>query len=111
MLHTPLCNLLGIEYPIIQAGMGDFISGELTAAVSNAGGLGTLSRGRGSIEEFPQQLALTRELPAKGAFGATKCAGGSSTHLKHSGDESRPTRRLEGVTRACVSLTGERNTR
>ena len=62
MIHTPLCDLLGIEYPIIQAGMGDFISGELTAAVSNAGGLGTLSRGRDSIEEFPQHLALTKEL-------------------------------------------------
>jgi len=65
MLHTPLCDLLGLEYPIIQAGMGDFISGELTAAVSNAGGLGTLSRGRDSIEEFPQHLALTKELTSR----------------------------------------------
>ena len=42
MLHTPLCTLLGIEFPIIQAGMGAFTSAELAAAVSNAGGLGSV---------------------------------------------------------------------
>jgi enoyl-[acyl-carrier protein] reductase II len=42
MLRTSLCDLLGIEYPIIQAGMGEFTSAELVAAVSNAGGLGNL---------------------------------------------------------------------
>ncbi|MEN7551595.1 nitronate monooxygenase [Rapidithrix thailandica] len=42
-LKTPLCDLLGIEYPIIQAGMGDVAGPELVAAVSNAGGLGILS--------------------------------------------------------------------
>jgi Nitronate monooxygenase len=42
MLQTPLCTLLGIEFPIIQAGMGVFTSAELAAAVSNAGGLGSV---------------------------------------------------------------------
>lgn len=42
MLHTSLYDLLGIKYPIIQAGMGVFTSAELVAAVSNAGGLGSL---------------------------------------------------------------------
>lgn len=46
-LRTPLCDLLGIEYPIIQAGMGWDKEGlttpaELVAAVSNAGGLGVI---------------------------------------------------------------------
>lgn len=45
MLHTTLCDLFGIEYPIIQAGMGVFTSAELVAAVSNAGGLGSLGTG------------------------------------------------------------------
>ena len=37
LLHTELCDMLGIKYPIILAGMG-FVSGpSLTAAVSNAG--------------------------------------------------------------------------
>lgn len=43
-LNTEICRLLGIEYPIIQAGMaGGPTTAELVAAVSGAGGLGTLS--------------------------------------------------------------------
>ncbi|WP_033542243.1 NAD(P)H-dependent flavin oxidoreductase [Planococcus sp. CAU13] len=42
-LQTNICHLLGIEYPIIQAGMaGGPATPELAAAVSEAGGLGTL---------------------------------------------------------------------
>jgi NAD(P)H-dependent flavin oxidoreductase YrpB (nitropropane dioxygenase family) len=40
---TSLCDLLKIEYPIIQAGMGDVAGPELVAAVCNAGGLGILA--------------------------------------------------------------------
>jgi NAD(P)H-dependent flavin oxidoreductase YrpB (nitropropane dioxygenase family) len=43
MLHTPLCDLLGIEHAIMQAGMARiYTNAELVAAVSNAGGLGVL---------------------------------------------------------------------
>lgn len=43
MLHTRLCDLLGIEVPIISAPMGPNLTGpELVAAVSNAGGLGIM---------------------------------------------------------------------
>ncbi len=41
MLRTRLCDLLGIEHPIIQASLGPWSSAELVAAVSNAGGLGS----------------------------------------------------------------------
>ena len=41
-LHTPLCDLLGIEYPIMSAGMGSVAYPPLAAAVSEAGGLGVL---------------------------------------------------------------------
>ena len=41
-LHTPLCDLVGIEYPIIQAPMaGGPTTPELVAAVSAAGALGS----------------------------------------------------------------------
>ena len=40
--HTRLCDVLGIEYPIMQAGMGGFSDPPLVIAVSEAGGLGTL---------------------------------------------------------------------
>lgn len=47
-LHTPLCDLLGVEKPIMLAGMGGVSYGELAAAVSNAGGYGVLGMaGRG----------------------------------------------------------------
>lgn len=40
--HTRICDILGVEYPIIQAGMGGFSDPPLVIAVSEAGGLGTL---------------------------------------------------------------------
>ena len=61
MLHTPVCNLLGIQFPIIQAGMGPFTSADLVVAVSNAGGLGSLGAGARTLESFKEQLILTRE--------------------------------------------------
>ena len=42
MIHTRVCDLLGIRYPIVQAGMAGYVGPELVAAVSNAGGLGLL---------------------------------------------------------------------
>jgi NAD(P)H-dependent flavin oxidoreductase YrpB (nitropropane dioxygenase family) len=42
MIHTPLCDHLGIAHPIVLGGMGTATSAPLVAAVSNAGGLGTL---------------------------------------------------------------------
>lgn len=41
--HTALCDLLGIEYPIIQSGMGSVAGPDLVAEVSRAGGLGILA--------------------------------------------------------------------
>ena len=43
MIKTPLCDLLGIEYPIFQGGMAWISDGKLAAAVSNGGGLGIIS--------------------------------------------------------------------
>ncbi|MHA1364030.1 MAG: NAD(P)H-dependent flavin oxidoreductase [Candidatus Freyarchaeota archaeon] len=42
-VKTELCELLGIKYPIIQAGMGPYCTVNLAAAVSNAGAMGTIS--------------------------------------------------------------------
>jgi nitronate monooxygenase len=51
---NPLCNLLDIRYPIIQAGMAGQTTPELVAAVSNAGGLGIL----GATRMTPEQLLI-----------------------------------------------------
>lgn len=63
MLRTPLCDLLGIDHPIIQAGMGPFGSGaELAAAVSNAGAIGSLGAAVRPVEQLRRQLAILGEL-------------------------------------------------
>jgi len=43
MIRTKLCELVGIEHPIIQAGMGPFGTNRLAIAVANAGALGLIS--------------------------------------------------------------------
>jgi nitronate monooxygenase/enoyl-[acyl-carrier protein] reductase II len=60
-MRTRICDLLGIEFPIIQAGMSIFTSAELVCAVSNAGGLGSLGCWRRPTEDFTRQLAVIRE--------------------------------------------------
>jgi NAD(P)H-dependent flavin oxidoreductase YrpB (nitropropane dioxygenase family) len=44
MIKTPLCELLGIEYPIFQGGMAWIADADLAASVSEAGGLGSSRR-------------------------------------------------------------------
>ena len=62
MLITPVCALLDIRVPIIQAGMGGFTSAELVAAVTNAGGLGSLGAANRPIEDFRRHLARIGDL-------------------------------------------------
>ncbi|MEA5454100.1 nitronate monooxygenase [Sinomonas sp. JGH33] len=62
MLRTPVCGLLGIEHPILQAGMGPFGSGAaLAAAVSNAGALGTLGGSLRPHDDLRAQVRLLKE--------------------------------------------------
>ena len=62
MVRTRLCDLLGIDHPIIQAGMGIVHPAHaLVAAVSNAGGLGSLGATGRSPSELREQIALIRE--------------------------------------------------
>ena len=42
MLHTRVCTLFGIEHPVLLGPMGSATGAALAAAVSNAGGLGTV---------------------------------------------------------------------
>ncbi len=61
-LHTPLCDRLGIDVPIISAGMGPIAGPELVAAVSNAGGLGVLGCTSMAPESVRTVIRQTREL-------------------------------------------------
>ncbi len=64
-LHTPLCDLLGIEYPIILAGMGGAAGPTLAAAVSNAGGLGVVGATGYTPDELRGMIRKLRSLTDK----------------------------------------------
>ncbi len=68
-LRTPLCDLLGIRYPILLAGMGGrrglVVPPELVAAVSNAGGLGVTGLTDLPPEEIQRSIRTIRELTDK----------------------------------------------
>ena len=68
-LRTPLCDLLGIRYPILLAGMGGrrnlVVPAELVAAVSNAGGLGVTGLTDLAPEEIRRSIRRIRELTDK----------------------------------------------
>jgi nitronate monooxygenase/enoyl-[acyl-carrier protein] reductase II len=57
-----LCSLLGIEVPIVLAPFGPWEEVELAAAVSNAGGLGSLGTALRSTEELREQWRRLRDL-------------------------------------------------
>src|SRR5690606_2365972 len=59
-LRTPLCDLLGVEHPILLAGMGGVSYAELAAAVSNAGGYGVLGMAGTSPGFIEDQMKKVR---------------------------------------------------
>lgn len=65
-LNTDLCKLLSIKYPIIQAGMaGGATTPELVAAVSNAGGLGTLGAAYMKPKDIKDAISSIRQLTSQ----------------------------------------------
>jgi NAD(P)H-dependent flavin oxidoreductase YrpB (nitropropane dioxygenase family) len=65
MLRTRVCDVLGIEHPVLQAGMGLVTSPELVAAVSNAGGLGILGALHMPAGQLAQAIGRIRELTSR----------------------------------------------
>jgi len=65
MLHTPVCGLLGIDVPILQAGMSRYTTPQLVAAVSNAGGLGIIGGLGRTPDELRSEIRQVRELTSR----------------------------------------------
>lgn len=65
MLNSPICELLGIEYPVFQGGMAWIADAELAAAVSNAGGLGIISAMNADADYLRGQIRKARQLTDK----------------------------------------------
>jgi nitronate monooxygenase len=61
-LRTVLCDLLGIEYPIVQSGMGSVAGPDLVAEVCRAGGLGVLAGLNVPADELRKLIRRVREL-------------------------------------------------
>ena len=66
MISTPICDMLGIRYPIFQGGMAWISDGKLAGAVSEAGGLGIISAMNANAEYLREQIKIARELTERG---------------------------------------------
>ena len=61
-LHTPVCDLFGIDHTIFAAGMGGVTMAPLAGAVSAAGGMGVLGATFGTPEELREEIRAVRRL-------------------------------------------------
>ena len=64
-LRTPVCSLLGIDVPVLQAGMSTNTTPELVAAVSSAGGLGIIGGLNRTPDELRREIRRVRELTSR----------------------------------------------
>lgn len=65
MEKNPVCEMLGIEYPVIQGGMAWIADAKLAAAVSNAGGLGLIAAMNSNGEQLRAQIKEAKKLTDK----------------------------------------------
>src|SRR5690349_2459735 len=65
MIHTSVCDVLGIEHPVVLAGMAGAANASLVVAVSEAGGLGILSCTWRSPEDAVQEIRHIRSLTSR----------------------------------------------
>ncbi len=64
-LHTPICDLFGVQYPIVQTGMGWVSGASLTSATSEAGGLGILAAATMTFDELADAIARLKDRTTK----------------------------------------------
>lgn len=65
MFKTEICDILNIEYPIIQGGMAWVATAELAGAVSNAGGLGLIGCGNAPAHIIKKEIDKVRKITDK----------------------------------------------
>ena len=61
-IRTRVSELLGVDYPIVQAPMGWIARSRLASAVSNAGGLGIIETSSGELDVVREEIGRMREL-------------------------------------------------
>lgn len=65
MIRTELCDLLNVEYPVLQGGMAWIGTAELASAVSEAGGLGIIGAGHMPPDLFRNEIHKLKERTSK----------------------------------------------
>jgi enoyl-[acyl-carrier protein] reductase II len=64
-VRSRVAEMLGVDYPIIQAPMGWIARAQLASAVSNAGGLGIIETSSGELDNVKIEIAKMRDLTDK----------------------------------------------
>lgn len=78
-IHTPLCDLFGIEHPVLLAPMAGVSGGALAAEVSRAGGLGLIGGGYGDADWLERQFDVAGDAKVGAGFITWSLA--SRSHL------------------------------
>jgi nitronate monooxygenase len=97
-LHTPVCDILGCQYPIVLdpivlAGMGGVARSELVAAVTRAGGFGFLGMVRKPPTLIENEARSVREIVGHGSFGVNLIPAATASDL------------LDAQIATCIALT------
>lgn len=61
-ISNRITEMLGIDYPVVQAPMGWIARSQLASAVSNAGGLGIIETSSGELDVIKAEIAAMRTL-------------------------------------------------
>ncbi len=64
-IKNRITQMLGVDYPIVQAPMGWIARSALASAVSNAGGMGIIETSSGALEEIREEITKMRDLTDK----------------------------------------------
>jgi len=64
-LRTSLCDLVGVQYPIVQTGMGWVAGPKLVSATANAGALGIIASATMDFEQLKQSIAEVKSRTSK----------------------------------------------
>ncbi len=61
-LRTPICNLLDVEHPVGNAGMAGVAHARLSAAVAEAGGIGSVAMGGSSADAVTERVEAVKAM-------------------------------------------------
>ena len=100
-MRTRLTDLLGVEHPVMLAGMGGVSYSALVAAVCNAGGYGCLGASTMSSSQLALEIAATKALTSK-PFGVDLLTAFPSPSLKRGTADRRRCEHLRRGTRRAA---------